>query len=406
MGLNCSFCQSGTFNLQESNPDGCQSCFCSGLSSECSSASGFIESSVTTIFNPSPTFSLDGWVVSPNTTNKVFQQDDGLLIRNNFSGSLFAPSKFLGNKLSSYGQYLEVGIASAQQDIYSTFSVSLGNENVQLVANLSRINNGTFSVQFHQTAGWRHFFSSTPASEFDLQVLLSSISSLSISVNINRDILLTRISLKAAVEASGPDHHVSWVEECECPLGYSGLSCERCAYGYKRTSQNKCELCECNGFSIDCHPESGLCINCTQATEGPACEACQQGFFGDPQRNISCKPCPCPLAKPNGQFSDECVLLPNGSALCTNCPSGHSGQNCESCRSGYFGDPSGHLTGQPIMCSDCLCNGNIDENDPFSCNVTTGTCVGCLGNTAGDQCEQCSEGFYGDAILAKNCTGE
>lgn len=80
------------------------------------------------------------------------------------------------------------------------------------------------------------------------------------------------------------------------------------------------------------------------------------------------------------------------------------GLQCESCINGYFGDPSGS-SGEPTGCSDCLCNGNIDTSDPDSCNRVTGVCTGCLNNSTGAQCERCSDGFYGDAVGAKNCTG-
>ncbi len=33
----CDVCQSGTFNLVESNPDGCTKCFCFGKASSCKS---------------------------------------------------------------------------------------------------------------------------------------------------------------------------------------------------------------------------------------------------------------------------------------------------------------------------------------------------------------------------------
>ena len=80
------------------------------------------------------------------------------------------------------------------------------------------------------------------------------------------------------------------------------------------------------------------------------------------------------------------------------------GAQCESCLSGYFGDPTGAVTGTPTGCSDCTCSGNIDTSDPGSCNRVTGVC-NCTGNTAGQQCERCADGFYGDAVIAKNCTG-
>ena len=49
----CSQCADGTFNLQPSNPDGCQPCFCSGQSSTCTDAQGFGASSIVTEFNSS-----------------------------------------------------------------------------------------------------------------------------------------------------------------------------------------------------------------------------------------------------------------------------------------------------------------------------------------------------------------
>lgn len=82
-----------------------------------------------------------------------------------------------------------------------------------------------------------------------------------------------------------------------------------------------------------------------------------------------------------------------------------TGERCESCISGYFGDPTG-LAGVPTSCSDCQCSGNIDVTDPNSCNRVTGVCERCLNNTSGAQCERCQDGFYGDAVEAKNCSGK
>ena len=54
------------------------------------------------------------------------------------------------------------------------------------------------------------------------------------------------------------------VEECSCPPGYKGLSCESCAPGYTRAGRGlylgTCQPCQCNGKSSTCDPEVGTCL--------------------------------------------------------------------------------------------------------------------------------------------------
>lgn len=53
------------------------------------------------------------------------------------------------------------------------------------------------------------------------------------------------------------------VEQCQCPLGHQGTSCEDCSPGYRRTNSGTylglCEPCECNGHSDECDSETGVC---------------------------------------------------------------------------------------------------------------------------------------------------
>lgn len=72
------------------------------------------------------------------------------------------------------------------------------------------------------------------------------------------------------------------------------------------------------------------------------------------------------------------------------------------CAPGYYGNPM--TIGS--SCKRCDCNGNSDPNLIVNeCHNVTGHCQHCWGNTAGAKCEQCAPGFYGDAIIAKNCQG-
>lgn len=58
---------------------------------------------------------------------------------------------------------------------------------------------------------------------------------------------------------------VSGLEQCSCPAGYKGLSCEDCDYGYVRlrsdstSNSSVCSLCDCNGHSQSCDFVSGQC---------------------------------------------------------------------------------------------------------------------------------------------------
>lgn len=56
----------------------------------------------------------------------------------------------------------------------------------------------------------------------------------------------------------------SAVEQCQCPPGYKGLSCEACAPGFRRSGTGLylgyCEPCDCNGKSSSCDPETGKCL--------------------------------------------------------------------------------------------------------------------------------------------------
>ena len=50
-------------------------------------------------------------------------------------------------------------------------------------------------------------------------------------------------------------------------------------------------------------------------------------------------------------------------------------------------------------CKQCKCNNNTDICDPIS-----GVCKDCGYNTTGIECEQCLDGFFGDASM-RNCSG-
>lgn len=190
------------------------------------------------------------------------------------------------------------------------------------------------------------------------------------------------------------------VEQCKCPLGYAGLSCEKCDFGFARVFENttshevvaKCVPCNCNGHAETCDMQTGECSPCLHNTFGEGCERCAVGYYGDPRYGTpnDCQRCACPLDGDENNFSPNCQLKElsldihqpldiDGSAvisinesgsefICTQCPEGHVGDHCERCdESGYYGSPM--VLGS--QCLPCPCNGG-------PCDPVTGDCVTCM----------------------------
>ena len=413
----CSGCVPGTLNLQEINPSGCQPCFCSGLGVTCSSAPGYTAANVSTDFSTG----TQGWSIltsnlvphpDPDSVVATLPFTSGLTLLPNSAAFLQAPQHYLGNRISSYLQSIIISLesqsSSAGVETTELYNVLLRGSNIELGA---RFPNGiifgaeTIAVLLHESFGWFHTDSNGLAAAEDLQTVLSSLEGLYITTSFNSSVILSSIHLDTVQEGAGDSASVSWVEQCDCPTGYAGLSCEVCSSGYTRSPSGTCEPCECNGFSDSCDPDTGVCTGCTESTGGDFCEQCLPGNYGDPTQGVPCLPCPCPLTTTPGQFTDTCMLQSPNTIICLDCPVGHTGSHCESCSAGFFGDPTGE-NGTPTGCSDCLCSGNIDSSLPNSCNTTTGICLQCINNTAGNMCERCVDGYFGDAIVAKNCTGK
>ena len=172
--------------------------------------------------------------------------------------------------------------------------------------------------------------------------------------------------------------------------------------GFTFTSQALLgETCFCNGLADVCDLRSRECINCELFTTGKECEVCLPGYVHINSKNISegCQPCLCPgLPKSNNSFSESCVIE-GMEIFCTDCEEGYTGSRCDICDDGYYGTPTASGT-----CRFCECSGNIDLSQRDNCNRSTGECLRCINNTAGQRCEVCRDGYWGDAINGQ-CKG-
>ncbi|KAJ7329595.1 hypothetical protein JRQ81_015769 [Phrynocephalus forsythii] len=173
--------------------------------------------------------------------------------------------------------------------------------------------------------------------------------------------------------------------QCSCRPDVDGQQCHRCLAGYFGFPH--CRPCRCNGFAELCDPETGECINC---------RGCKDGYYGNPLKREPCHPCMCPDAPTSSRyFAHSCHEDPWTQQLVCRCFVGYSGDQCDECSSGFYGNPK-VAAGQ---CLPCSCNNNIDTEDPDSCDTDTGECLKCLYNTYGPSCEFCKLGYFGSALL-------
>ncbi|XP_027137087.1 laminin subunit alpha-1 isoform X2 [Larimichthys crocea] len=418
MGAHCDLCKPGFYNLQENNPLGCTDCFCFGVSDVCESAA----------WSTVQVLHADAWLHPSQPTHgpSVVSGNDLPTPGNTSSGHTHqqvltwaAPDSFLGNKLSSYGGFLNYSVV---------YDIPLDNEDHSLPAHSDIIIEGNGRAlrlspplllflsplaerSVAMAMAWQQFLdvqTGLHITRDDLLSVLADVISLKVRVHLNTSadgpIRLRSVSLDFADSSSVSGVQAVAVETCECPWGYSGTSCEACLPGFYRVGGvlfgGNCMQCECNDHAMECDI-NGVCLGCTHNTTGPHCDQCLPGFYGDATEGTAedCRTCPCPLTKPSNSFSPTCVLEASGQVSCDRCQEGYTGRNCERCASGFYGNPQ--IVGG--ACARCECNGNVDVREAGHCDTVTGECLRCLGNTAGRHCEVCQPGHYGDAVHAKDC---
>ncbi|XP_051964854.1 multiple epidermal growth factor-like domains protein 9 [Xyrauchen texanus] len=181
---------------------------------------------------------------------------------------------------------------------------------------------------------------------------------------------------------------------CVCKTGVYGPKCDDCHPGFFHFSSTGCQPCQCNHHSTYCHPQSGVCLDCQNNTQGHNCEECLPNFYrlrGEELKE-GCLPCPCSSESSTG----SCHLDSSRRPVCDKCKPGFSGPTCNVCIDGLF-KSSG-------VCVPCNCNGNADPRSrPQICHPETGHCHRCINNTTGAHCEICTRGYIGDAP-SHNCT--
>uniref|UniRef100_A0A8C7C7Q3 Basement membrane-specific heparan sulfate proteoglycan core protein n=1 Tax=Neovison vison TaxID=452646 RepID=A0A8C7C7Q3_NEOVI len=362
-GRTCSHCRPHHFFLSSSNPDGCLPCFCMGVTQQCASSS-YVRHLISTHFAPGDFqgFALvnpqrnsrltGGFTVEPVPEGTQLSFGNfAQLGHESFYWQL--PEAYQGDKVAAYGGKLRYTLsytAGGQGSPLSDPDVQITGNNIMLVASQPALQGSerkSFEITLREEF-WRRP-DGQPATREHLLMALADLDELLVRATFSSMPLaasISSVSLEVAQPGPSAGPRALEVEECRCPPGYVGLSCQDCAPGYTRTGSGlylgHCELCECNGHSDLCHPETGACSQCRHHAAGEFCELCAPGYYGDATAGTpeDCQPCACPLANPENMFSRTCESLGTGGYRCTACEPGYTGQYCEQCAPGYVGNPN------------------------------------------------------------------
>ncbi|XP_025082607.1 basement membrane-specific heparan sulfate proteoglycan core protein-like isoform X8 [Pomacea canaliculata] len=424
-GQLCDQCRPETFYLSEEYSLGCVPCFCMGVTQMCQSTfwnraqvgiTFSSESSGVTLTNIMKTRSVEtGFLVDRGTRELTYRRFTGLP-RDVYYWNL--PARFLGNKVTAYGGNLRFTVRYRPGQDSSPISlgepiVEIGGNDITLVYRGTRQvppnKQESFSITLYES-NWLRVDGGSASREHLLMALadLEFVLIRATYTQTTEEAALSDVSLDIADDRVASENRAFAVEQCNCPAGYRGLSCEDCDTGYTRSGGGLylglCEPCNCNKHSSECDPETGVCRNCRHNTEGEKCERCLPGYYGDATRSSvnDCLKCPCPLTESPNQFSPTCILAPDRQVTCTACPVGHTGRRCESCLPGYEGNPlqPGSFCKPIVDRCDCDTRGTVPNTQ---CDPVTGQCQ-CKAYVQGLRCSACRDGyFYLDESNQQGC---
>ncbi len=122
---------------------------------------------------------------------------------------------------------------------------------------------------------------------------------------------------------------------------------------------------------------TGRCLKCLNHTSGDLCEYCQPGYFGDAVISKTCNQCSCNICgtRECDHTTGECQCLHNV-----------IGVNCDLCAPDHYGMARCDGTG----CYNCDC---AIASVNTQCDDTTGQCE-CRPGTTGRRCERCAPGYW------------
>ena len=420
-GAHCDRCRHGYYYLNAANTDGCSKCFCFNRTLDCTSTDWPIDNIISKLTDEVEP--AGGWMVAAFSTKRPTVRpmawNSHLAIAGDemtdYDRTYYwqAPQQYLGKRLHSYGNDLVFrigytvlrgdvsGFATQDADVIlqgGPHSLCIGYRWTRYERRLDSDARVNISIPLREQQWFKLDAQGRPTDEpvsrEEIALITYNLQRMLIRAKFHTDQIEGRLydvqMGQAKKLAKGPS--ALGTEKCNCPPGYAGLSCELCAAGYKATETPygvQCEECACNGHSLVCDPH----CECLHNTTGRECGHCKERFYGNPLRRTpdDCKPCNCPPGS-------RCISTLNGDDYkCQPCPTGYTGDKCDQCDYGYFGQP---LLG--IACQRCQCAPSIDIFVPGACDPITGQCR-CSNNTGGLKCDECLPDHWGNPLTVGGC---
>uniref|UniRef100_A0A8C4QTP0 Uncharacterized protein n=1 Tax=Eptatretus burgeri TaxID=7764 RepID=A0A8C4QTP0_EPTBU len=316
IGKRCDHCREGTFSLSATNDQGCTTCFCSGLTKNCTGAQGLVYTQI----------KVSSYHHSLMLVDQLNQHDIGkghyqhpefifnvppFMSRKTLYWKL--PKEFIGPKLMSYGGKLKYRVYFEARQDSGRFSrepevLLYGSNKKNNVVMYHGAHTHSSGMHLQHNIGfieknWSYFNSilNRPVSKSDFMEILAEVNAIMIKASYGSSMEESRISdisLEVAVPYNGniPTKTALQIEKCDCPAGYTGFSCQ----------------------------------NCHTNRTGQHCELCYPGFYRRVVGNKDeCLPCACPGEKRNS-FSSTCVAEGMyGGYRCDACLQGYEGQHCQ-----------------------------------------------------------------------------
>ncbi|KAK6622121.1 hypothetical protein RUM44_001928 [Polyplax serrata] len=298
-------CESGYYRIDNSKE--CVKCWCSGVTHECNGSSLY--------------------------RTEISSMSMGGYNSSNGRNFWLLPGIFSGNKLTSYGGHIKYALTYVsdvpkQNEPLSVELLTVDDVTLTFThPNIDKstvIDEKTWVVPMKENY-WRKS-DKTAVNRSEFLSVLTELKAIYIESPYHLSsgkVNLTWVRMSDASQIDkGTNEYATEVEQCFCPEGYTGFSCESCAHGYYREkTSNKCVKCYCD----NCDPIEG-------------CLGCPTGFYRDnpsTEARPVCKPCDC------NEREVKCGKDTNNNTYCL-CKSGFSGLHCEN--SIAFTQSSSHLT--------------------------------------------------------------